>query len=133
MFFPVQAIGFVLAGLGIVGMLVSPQKKNAVYAAAVPATFSGTMIFVVFMILGVGCVNIGLSAVACKMKKHWVAVIMVLSLIFTLGMGYLSTKDFGQSYMNWIAEGVNVCGQGLFLLGTVILHKKGLKEFELKK
>jgi glutamate-5-semialdehyde dehydrogenase len=45
-------------------------------------------------------------------------------------MGYLSTKDFEEAAMNWIAEGVNFCGQGLFLLGAWMLHKAGLKQLE---
>ena len=34
--------------------------------------------------------------------------------------------------MNWIAEGVNVIGQGALLLGAVLLHKNGLSEFKLR-
>ena len=33
--------------------------------------------------------------------------------------------------MNWIAEGVNVVGQGLLLVGAVLLHQAGLREMEL--
>ena len=46
---------------------------------------------------------------------------------------YLSTKDFENASMNWIAEGVNFCGQGLFLLGTCMLHKAGLADLKLEK
>ena len=35
--------------------------------------------------------------------------------------------------MNWIAEGVNVVGQGAFLAGAVFLHKNGLTEFKLRE
>ena len=38
-------------------------------------------------------------------------------------MGYLSTKTFEKAAMNWIAEFVNVIGQGFFLLATLLLHK----------
>ena len=34
--------------------------------------------------------------------------------------------------MNWIAEGVNVVGQGAMLAGTWLLHKNGLAEFTLR-
>ena len=40
-------------------------------------------------------------------------------------MGYLSAKDFAQASMNWIAEGVNIVGQGAFLAGALLLHKSG--------
>ena len=33
--------------------------------------------------------------------------------------------------MNWIAEGVNVVGQGSLLAGVWMLHKAGLAEGEL--
>jgi hypothetical protein len=35
--------------------------------------------------------------------------------------------------MNWIAEGVNVVGQGALLAGVALLHKSGLAELELRK
>jgi hypothetical protein len=33
--------------------------------------------------------------------------------------------------MNWIAEGVNVVGQGTLLLGAYFLHKNGLADLRL--
>ena len=48
-----------------------------------------------------------------------------------MGMGYLSSQDFSQASMNWIAEGVNVVGQGALLCGTLVLHKAGLADWEL--
>jgi len=47
-------------------------------------------------------------------------------------MGYLSSKDFSQGYMNWVAEGINTIGQGSFLFGVHILHKAGLAKFRVK-
>ena len=35
--------------------------------------------------------------------------------------------------MNWIAECVNVVGQGTFLAGAIALHKSGLAGLSLKK
>ena len=40
-------------------------------------------------------------------------------------MGYLSSKSFDKAAMNWIAEGVNVCGQAIFLVASIILARKG--------
>jgi hypothetical protein len=48
-------------------------------------------------------------------------------------MGYLSSKDFAEASMNWIAEGVNVVGQGTLLLGVYLLHKNGLADIEAQK
>ena len=45
---------------------------------------------------------------------------------FNFGMGYLSSRNFDNAAMNWIAEGVNSVGQCALLLGAVLLHKSGL-------
>jgi hypothetical protein len=47
-------------------------------------------------------------------------------------MGYLSSQDFAEAAMNWIAEGVNVVGQGALLLGVVMLHRNGLFDCNLE-
>ncbi len=51
--------------------------------------------------------------------------------VCSLGMGYLSAKDFAQASMNWIAEGVNIVGQGAFLAGALLLHKSGCAALRL--
>ena len=132
MFFPVQSIGFLLAGLGIVAMVCFRQKGTRVYtAAAAPAVFSGTFLFVGLMVAGLACMNTGLSYVAVKMKRPAAVVCFVVTFVCCMGMGYLSSQDFAQASMNWIAEGVNVVGQGALLLGTVMLHKAGLADWQL--
>jgi len=132
MFFPVQSIGFLLAGLGILAMVCFRQKEERVYtAAAAPAVFSGTFLFVGLMVAGLGCMNGGLAAVAAKMKKSAAVVLFILSFLCCLCMGYLSSQDFAKASMNWIAEGINVVGQGTLLWGVLTLHKAGLKEFSL--
>ncbi len=130
MFFPVQALGLLLAGLGIFGAFILKCKKQnkVMSAAAVPAVFSGTFIFVAFMVIGLGFMNAGLSKIAVKMKKPLAVVLYILAFFLCLGMGYLSTKDVGTSSMNWIAEGINVVGQGSFFAATLILHKAGLAD-----
>jgi len=132
MFFPVQSIGFLLAGLGIVAMVCFRQKGTRVYtAAAAPAVFSGTFLFVGLMVAGLACMNAGLSYVAVKMKKTAAVVCFAVTFVCCMGMGYLSSQDFAQASMNWIAEGVNVVGQGALLAGALILHKAGLARWEL--
>ena len=133
LFFPLQAIGFMLAGLGLVCLITRPQGKGTVYSVAAPAVFSGTMIFVGLMVLGLLGIDFSLSAIAKKKKKKSAIVMYVFSFIFSLTMGYLSSRDFSQSYMHWVAEGVNVFGQAFFLAGTVILHKNGLVDFRLDR
>ena len=132
MFFPVQSIGFLLAGVGIVAMLCVRQKGTRVYsAAAAPAVFSGTFLFVGLMVAGLACMTGGLSYVAAKMKKGGAVAAFAVAFVCCLGMGYLSSQDFAQASMNWIAEGVNVVGQGMLLLGALTLHRAGLAAWEL--
>lgn len=137
MFFPVQSIGFLLAGIGIIAMLTHKQsekgtKLNSV-APVVPVVSITFPYLVLVMVAGLGLMDAGLCILAKKMKKPAVIVVFVLSFVCCLGMGYLSTKDFEKASMNWIAEGVNFCGQGLFLLGAWMLHKAGLSDLSLEK
>lgn len=130
-FFPLQATGFLIIGFAAVSFLfvhgADNIKKAAVFA---PPAFSGTMIFVVGMIVGVVALCGSLTVISVKMKKYGTMFIFILSVLFMLTMGYLSTKDFEQSYINWIAQGVNIVGEGLFLIGAFSLKRSGLKEFK---
>ena len=130
MFFPVQSIGFLLAGIGLLAILVHKQSKNALMAAA-PPVFSGTFVFVGLMIAGLGIMDVVLCILSTKLKKPWLIAIFAFSFICSLCMGYLSSQDFAEAAMNWIAEGVNVLGQGTLLLGTILLHKNGLAKLTL--
>lgn len=131
MFFPVQSIGFLLAGIGMLMMLLRPQVRQAALAVA-PPVFSGTFVFVGLMVAGLGIMDAVLCILAAKLKKPWFIAIFAVSFVCSLGMGYLSGKDFADAAMNWIAEGVNLAGQGLLLLGAVLLHRAGLKEMTLR-
>ena len=122
MFFPTQSIGFLLAGIGLLAMLLF--KKKATYGV-------NTFIFIGMMVAGLGVMDAILCVIAGKMKKPAIIAIFVLSFVCSLGMGYLSSKDFTDDLWNWIAEAINVVGQGSLLLGTYLLHKNGLKELEL--
>lgn len=131
MFFPVQSIGFLLAGVGILAMLIHKQSSNAL-AAAVPPVFTGTFVFVGLMVAGLGIMDTVLCILSVKLKKPVFIAVYALSFICSLCMGYLSSQNFAEASMNWIAEGVNVVGQGLFLLGAVLLHKNGLSALEFR-
>ena len=130
MFFPVQSIGFLLAGIGMIAMLCHRQKESGALAVA-PVVFKGTPIFVSFMILGIGMINASLCVLAKKIKKPGLIVLFVLAFLCMLGMGYLSTRNFEKASMNWIAECVNVAGEGLLLLGVLLMHKNGLAALRL--
>lgn len=132
MFFPTQSLGFMLAGIGILLMLIKNKNNNKAAALAVaPPVFSGTFVFVGLMVAGLGLIDAVLCILAVKLKKPALIAIFVVSFICSLGMGYLSSKDFAEASMNWIAEGVNVVGQGALFAGAYLLHKNGLKELKL--
>ena len=132
MFFPVQSIGFLLAGIGLIAMLCYKQSKNTVLSVA-PPVFSGTFVFVGLMVVGLGLMDVVLCVISARMKKASVITLFVLSFVCSLCMGYLSSQDFAKASMNWIAEGVNVVGQASFLAGTLMLHKNGLTEFKIRE
>lgn len=131
MFFPVQSIGFLLAGIGILAMLVKKQSKASLLAA-VPPVFSGTFVFVSLMVAGLGIMDVVLCILSAKLKKGYLIALFALSFVCSLCMGYLSSQNFAEASMNWIAEGVNIVGQGTLLIGAVLLHKNGLKNLTLR-
>lgn len=132
MFFPVQSIGFLLAGVGILAMLCRRQSKGSLLAAA-PPLFTGTFVFVGLMVAGLGLMDAVLCILAARLKKPGLIALFVLSFVCSLCMGYLSSQDFAEASMNWIAEGVNVVGQGALFGGVLLLHKNGLSALSLKK
>lgn len=128
-FFPMQATGFLLAGLGCVALAFFRQKdageQGVLAGAAAPAVFKGTFVFVTAMVAGVALMDFSLARIARKRGVALAATLFIVSFAFTLGMGYLSSKDFANPAMNWIAEGVNMCGQALFLVVSIMLARKG--------
>ena len=52
--------------------------------------------------------------------------------ISTDGKAWTPVASHPELAMNWIAEGVNVAGQGAFLLGAVLTHKAGLAQLTLR-
>ena len=132
MFFPVQSLGFLLAGTGILAMLCHKQTKGTVLAAALPPVFKGTFLFVGLMIAGLGVMDTALCILSVRLKKGGVIALFVFSFICSLCMGYLSAQDFAKASMNWIAEIVNTVGQGSLLAGVILLHKNGLADLCLR-
>lgn len=132
LFFPLQSIGFLLTGIGLLAMLFAGQRKNSRMTAVAPPVFGGTFVFVSLMVAGLGLMDVVLCMLSVKLKKKWLIALFVLSFVCSLGMGYLSSRDFAQASMNWIAEGVNIVGQGALLVGTILLHRNGLAALSLR-
>lgn len=129
-FFPVQSLGFLLAGIGMLSMLF-PQKTKQTTLAVFPPLFSGTFLFVGLMVAGLGMIDAVLCILAIKLKRPTLIGLFLLSFACSLGMGYLSSRDFTEASINWIAEGINTVGQGSLLLGAILLRKNGLETLRI--
>ena len=127
-FMPMQATGFFLVAAGMLAMLCFRQGNTHTAALAAPAVFSGTVIFVTMMCLGIGVLCAALSVLAARLKRKALIAVFALAFVGMLGMGYLSSKDFADPAMNWAAEATNVFGQGMLLLGVLGLKKAGLEK-----
>ena len=127
MFLPVQSLGFLLAGIGIVMMLL---KKPMPFLAA-PPVFSGSVIFIMMMVLGLGSVCTVLSIIAVRMKKKAAALLFIAAFLCSMGMGAMSGQDASLAWVNWVEQSINCVGQGLLMWGVILLDKAGLKEFTL--
>ena len=125
MFMPVNSIGFLLAGLGII--LMFPIRKRML--AVAPPLFSGTVVFISMMVLGLGAICACLSVLSVKLKKKGAIVLFVLTFFCYMGMGYLGSRDSAGAAVNWIEQSVNCIGEVILLAGVLILHKAGLREY----
>ena len=147
-FFYNQAIGFLLAGVGLtlavtrldkaqVGGAGSGGSGSNSDGAGSGSSGSGSgklysivpipvMALVGMMVAGLAALDASLCFLAAKLKKRKALVLFIISFFLCLGMGYLSSKSFEKASMNWIAEGINAVGQLAFLAGCGILHEAGL-------
>ena len=125
MFLPVNSIGLLFVGLGIIGMVV--WKRKTVMLSAAPVPFVSSMPFIMMMVVGLGGMCAGLSVLATKMKKAPMMALFILSFICAMAMGYMSSQDSTQSWVNWAEQSINTVSQLCLMLGVIGLHKAGLK------
>ena len=115
MMFPTQSVGFLLMAVGMLALMYG-QRKSA---------RSLTMVWVMLTVLGNLGASAGLVWIASKVKKAAVP-LFIVAFVCSMMMGYLSSRDFAQASMHWIAQSVNTLGQGLLLVGALLVHKAGL-------
>ena len=127
MFLPVNSMGLLFVGLSLVGMLC--LKKKTVTLSVAPVAFSGSMVFIMMMVVGLGGLCAGLSVLAAKMKKKWTIILFVLSFVCAMGMGYMSSQDSSLAWVNWVEQSINTVSQLCLMLGVIALHKAGLKDW----
>ncbi len=124
-FFPMQSVGFLLAGISVIAMVFFKQEnKGERLFAAAPAVFSGTFIFVGAMVLGALGLCGGLAIESKRRNKTVSMVCYILAFFLMMGMGYLSSKDFEKASMNWITECVNMAAMAFFLFASKKLVKE---------
>ena len=129
MFLPVQSLGFLLAGLGIGWMMCSRRKDVLVLAA--PPLFSGSILFIMMMVLGLGSICTCLSIIAAKMKKKGAMVLFLAAFLCSMGMGAMSGQDATAAWVNWVEQSINCVGQGLLMWGVILLDRAGLEKFKM--
>jgi hypothetical protein len=127
MFMPVNSLGLLFVGLSLIGMLCWKKKSGMLSVA--PPVFASSMPFIMMMVVGLGGMCAGLSVVAAKMKKAPVMILFILSFVCAMAMGYMSSQDSTQSWVNWAEQSINCVSQGCLMLGVIVLHKKGLKDW----
>lgn len=127
MFLPVNSLGLLFVGLSLVGMLCF--KKKSVMLSAAPPVFASSMPFIMMMVLGLGGMCAGLSVLAAKMKKAPAMVWFILSFVCAMAMGYMSSQDSTLAWVNWTEQSINTVSQLCLMLGTIALHKAGLKNW----
>lgn len=119
MMFPCQSIGFLLLAAGMLALMYGKRKSTA---------RSLTMVWVMCNVLGALGMSAGLVWVAKRMKVKPAIPLFILTFVLMMMMGYLSSHDFAQASANWIAQSVNTLGEGLLLVGSILLHRAGLAD-----
>jgi hypothetical protein len=127
MFMPVNSLGLLFVGLSLIGMLCWKKKSGMLSVA--PPVFASSMPFIMMMVVGLGGMCAGLSVVAAKMKKAPVMILFILSFVCAMAMGYMSSQDSTQSWVNWVEQSINTVSQLCLMIGVIALHKAGLKEW----
>ena len=131
LYFPMISVGFLLAGIGMLAMLFHNQTENSALCVAPPTVFSGTPIMIAFMVIGLAMIYVVLGVMAIRLKKGVVVAILIFSFFCSLSMGYLSSKDFESAIWNWIAQGINIVGQGTLLISVIMLRHAGIEQLKL--
>lgn len=153
-FTPGESIGFLLLFVSLIGMFTShntdhiDEKKTSAAAFILPSflfileesvqygdsglpVFTNLWPFLSLMIIGAAGYLILLAVISFKMKKKAEMILFILSVLFMVGMGYLSTKRGFEGA--WLQITCNVCYQTCFLAGCILLKKHGLSQARLFK
>ncbi len=126
MFLPMNSLGLLFIGLAVLAMVCKPKKAAL---AVAPVVYDSSLPFILAMVVGLGGLCAGLGIVAKKMKKAWLIALFAGSFALSMGMGYMGTRDSTLAWVNWAEQGINSASQLCLMLGTILLHKAGLKDW----
>ena len=127
MFMPVNPLGLLFVGISLIGMLCW-KRKGAMLSVA-PVAFTSSLPFIMAMVVGLGGLCTGLSILSAKMKKAPVMILFIASFVCAMAMGYMSSQDSTQDWVNWAEQSINTVSQGCLMAGVLLLHKAGLKDW----
>lgn len=147
MFMPTQSLGFILMGVGLLSLLFKKKEKGDVTVNAVTLPLlllvflgtparqeNGSIVFIVFLVIGELMIATSLSYLAIKNKKWICLVLFIVSCIALIVMGAmkpLSTKlNMDVTTANWVEEAINIVAQATLLVGSYLLSKKGFLAFK---
>ena len=132
MFLPLNSLGLLLVGLSLIGMLCF-KRKDALMLSAAPAVVSGSFVFIMMMVVGLGGICAVMSILAARMKKKGTIILFVLSFFFAMGMGYMSSQDSSLAWVNWVEQSINTVSQLCLMAGVITLHKAGLADYKFRE
>ena len=56
-------------------------------------------------------------------------ILFILSFVCAMAMGYMSSQDSTQSWVNWVEQSINTVSQLCLMLGVIALHRAGMKDW----
>ena len=127
MFMPVNSLGLLFVGISLICMVCI--KKKTVMLSAAPVALTSSLPFIMMMVVGLGGMCASLSIVSAKMKKGKTVIFFILSFVCAMAMGYMSSRDSTLAWVNWAEQSINTLSQLCLMLGTLALHKAGLKDW----
>lgn len=129
MFMPVNSIGLLCVGLSLVCMVC--MRKKTVALSVAPAAVTSSLPFIAMMVVGLGGMCAALSILSVRLKKGRIMILFILSFVCAMAMGYMSGQDSTLAWVNWAEQSINTLSQLCLMLGTLALHKAGLRNRNL--
>ena len=136
MFMPIQSLGFILMGVGLISLLFkkkeekSGDKVNVVALPVILATLAatpavkedGSIVFIAFLVIGAAMIATSLSYLAVK-NRNWICLILfIINFVGLMIMGAMkplsSKMGLDVTAANWVEQSVNTAAQVALLVGA---------------